>query len=64
MTADLDVVGMLVHHRHNWVKFEGQVTDQIFLFTTIGARYDVTYFWLFVQFFVLKWPVRPLTTAF
>ena len=33
-------------------------------FTAMDAHYDVTYFWLFVKFFVLMWSVRPRVTAF
>jgi len=30
----------------------------------LNALYDVTYFWLFVEFFVMKWSVRPRVRAF
>jgi len=33
-------------------------------FPAIDARYDVTYFWLFVELFVLNWAAQPLATAF
>jgi len=30
----------------------------------MDASYEVMYFWFFVEFFVLKWSVRPRVRAF
>ena len=61
MTAELDRCGGVV----DLVRQDGQlVVGEKCSFLGCDARYDVTYFCLFVEFFVLQWSVRPRVTAF
>jgi len=48
---------------HSAVINHGYRMKRTFLFGC-GPPYDVTYFWSFVEFLVLKWSVRPRARAF
>jgi len=52
-----------VRKSRSWVKVQDHRMTK-FIFSAMDARYDVTYVWLFVEFFAIKWSVRPRVKAF